>query len=488
LASAVEVAVTRAVLAVRPVGWVVAGRKSARSGGVQLMAHVTTNVREDRAVRWATFSISPPCLARHAGAKFVVTRILPGIDVPAAFCHPPPASMATNPSTPASLADLSALDGLLTEDERLVRDTVRRFVKERYLPRAASLFAEEKFPTDLIPSIGELGLLGASLTGYGCAGMSAVTYALALAELEYGDSGLRSFASVQGSLAMYPIWRYGSEEQKQRFLPKMATGEAIGCFGLTEPDSGSDPGSMVTRAKRDGDDYVLSGTKMWITNAPLCHLAVVWAKVDDGDASSIRGFVVERGMAGFSTPTIHGKMSLRASATGEIVLDGCRVPKANLLEGARGLGGPLACLNQARFGISYAVLGAARSCFETAQTYAMNRVQFGKPIASKQLIQEHFADMAQELVKAEVTTLHFARLKDQGLLTPTQVSLVKRSNVALALDVARRCRGILGGNGILLDYPVIRHALNLESVFTYEGTHEVHTLILGKALTTFDAF
>jgi glutaryl-CoA dehydrogenase len=391
-------------------------------------------------------------------------------------------------SQPLSLADLSATDGLLTEDERLVRETVRRFVKERYLPRAASFFAEEKFPTELIPEIGGLGLLGAALTGYGCAGMSAVTYALSLAELEYGDSGLRSFASVQGSLAMYPIWRFGSEEQKQRFLPPMARGEAIGCFGLTEPDSGSDPGSMITRAKKDGSDYVLTGSKMWITNAPLAHLAVVWAKVDDGDAASIRGFVVERGMKGFSTPTIHGKMSLRASVTGEIVLEGCRVPKENMLEGARGLGGPLACLNQARFGISYAVLGAARACFETAQSYVMTRVQFGKPVAAKQLVQQQLVDMAQEIVKAEITTLHFARLKDQGLLTPPQVSLVKRSNVALALDVARRCRALLGGNGILLDYPVIRHALNLESVFTYEGTHEIHTLILGKALTTFDAF
>lgn len=389
---------------------------------------------------------------------------------------------------PLSLAELSATDGLLSEDERLVRDTVRRFVKERYLPRAAGCFADETFPTDLIPALGELGLLGAALTGYGCAGMSAVTYVLALAELEYGDSGLRSFASVQGSLAMYPIWRYGSEEQKNRFLPPMAAGEAIGCFGLTEPDSGSDPSSMTTRARRDGTDYVLTGTKMWITNAPLAHLAVVWAKVDDGEADSIRGFIVERGMKGLSTPVIHGKMSLRASATGEIVLDACRVPKENVLEGGKGLGAPLSCLNQARFGISYAVLGAARSCFETAQSYALTRVQFGKPIASKQLIQQHLVDMAQEIVKAEVTTLHFARLKDQGKLTPAQVSLVKRSNVALALDVARRCRGILGGNGILLDYPVIRHALNLESVYTYEGTHEIHTLILGKALTTFDAF
>jgi glutaryl-CoA dehydrogenase len=389
---------------------------------------------------------------------------------------------------PLTLEQLSATDPLLSEEERLIRDTVRRLVRERYLPRAGQLFEDEQFPVDLIPQLADLGLLGAQLTGYGCAGMSAVSYGLALAELEYGDSALRSFVSVQGSLAMYPIWKYGSDEQKERFLPGMAQGKLIGCFGLSEPDAGSDPGAMTTRARRDGDSYVLSGTKMWITNAPLAHVAVVWAKVDDGGPESIAGFVVERGMAGFETPTVHGKMSLRASVTGEIVLDGCRVPAANRLPGARGLGGPLSCLNQARFGISCAVIGAARSCYEAAVSYARNRVAFGKPIAAKQLIQEHLVNMAQEIARADIMALHYGRLKDQGRLTPQQVSLCKRNNVEMALGVARQARAILGGNGILLDYPAIRHALNLESVYTYEGTHEVHTLILGKALTGHDAF
>ncbi|MFO0661508.1 MAG: acyl-CoA dehydrogenase family protein [Polyangiaceae bacterium] len=361
------------------------------------------------------------------------------------------------------------------------------FVKNT-LPRAASLFAKEEFPTDLIPGLAEMGLLGGSLTGYGCAGMGAVAYGLALGELEYGDSGLRSFASVQGSLAMYPIWRYGSDAQKERWLPGMARGELIGCFGLTEPDAGSDPASMKTHAKRDGDDWVLNGTKMWITNAPIANLAVVWAKVDGGGAESIRGFVVERGTKGFETPTVHNKMSLRASITGEIVLDGCRVPAANMLEGVRGLSGPLSCLNQARFGIACSVLGAARACFETAVTYTRNRVAFGKPIAAKQLVQERLVEMAQEIAKGEIMSLHFGRKKETGKLTPQQVSLCKRNNVAVALDIARQTRALLGGNGILLDYPAIRHALNLESVYTYEGTHEVHTLILGKALTGIDAF
>jgi glutaryl-CoA dehydrogenase len=387
-----------------------------------------------------------------------------------------------------TLDQLSAIDALLSEDERMIRDTVRRFVRERFLPRAGDLFEKEEFPRDLIPQIAEMGLLGASLTGYGCAGMSAVQYGLALGELEYGDSGMRSFVSVQGSLAMYPIWKFGSDAQKERLLPKMARGETIGCFGLSEPDAGSDPGAMKTRAKKDGADYVLSGTKMWITNSPFADVAVVWAKVDDGGPESIRGFLVERGMKGFETPTVHGKMSLRASTTGEIVLDGCRVPEENVLPGAHGLGGPLSCLNQARFGISMAVMGAARSCFETAQSYSQTRVAFGKPIGAKQLIQARLVDMAQEIVKGEIMSLHFARMKDKGTLTPQQVSLCKRNNVAVALHVAREARAILGGNGILLDYPVIRHALNLESVYTYEGTHEVHTLILGRALTGSDAF
>ncbi len=389
---------------------------------------------------------------------------------------------------PLSLDQLMAVDPLLSEEERMIRDSVRRFVRERYLPRAAQLFAEEKFPVELIPEIARMGLLGATLTGYGCAGMSSVAYGLALQELEYGDSGLRSFVSVQGSLAMWPIWKYGSEEQKQKFLPRMATAELIGCFGLTEPDSGSDPGSMTTRARKDGDDYVLSGTKMWITSAPIADLAVVWAKVDDGDAASIRGFIVERGMKGFETPTIHGKMSLRASPTGEIVLSDVRVPLANVLPGAVGLKGPLGCLTQARFGISWGALGAARSCYETAVSYARERVQFDKPIAAKQLVQEQLVEMAMEIAKGQIMALHYGRLKDAGGISPVQVSLCKKNNVGWALKIARTARGLLGGNGILLEYPVIRHMLNLESVYTYEGTNEVHTLILGNALTGHNAF
>jgi glutaryl-CoA dehydrogenase len=388
-----------------------------------------------------------------------------------------------------SLEKLIAFDDHLSEEERMVRDTVRRFVKERYLPRAAELFAKEEFPTDLIPEIANMGLLGAAIQGYGCAGMSNVMYGLALEELEYGDSGLRSFASVQGSLVMWPISKYASEEQKERFLPRMATGELLGCFGLTEPDSGSDPGSMQTRAKKDGKDYILNGAKMWITSSPVCHLALVWAKIEGGGPESIRGFIVERGMPGFETPTIHGKMSLRASPTGEIVLTDVRVPEANMLPGVEGLKGPLSCLTTARFGIANGALGAARSCLETAVDYACERVQFGKPIASKQLIQKQLCDMATDIALGKLTWLHFARLKDkQGHLSPVQVSLCKRNNVKISLDVARKARGILGGNGILLEYPVIRHMLNLESVYTYEGTNEVHELILGMALTGHDAF
>ena len=389
---------------------------------------------------------------------------------------------------PLSLDNLMAIDPLLSDEERMIRDTVRRFVRERYLPRAAELFEEERFPADLIPELGAMGLLGATLTGYGCAGMSAVEYGLALQELEYGDSGLRSFASVQGSLAMWPIWKYGSEEQKQRYLPKMATAELIGCFGLTEPDSGSDPGSMQTRARKDGAGWVLNGTKMWITNAPLAHLAVVWAKVDDGDVDSVRGFIVERGTKGFETPTVKGKMSLRASATGEIVLSDVRVSEDAMLPGVVGLKGPLGCLTQARFGIAWGALGAARACFDTAVSYARERVQFGKPIAAKQLVQEQLVEMAMEIAKGQIMALHYARLKDTTGITPVQVSLCKKNNVGWALEIARKSRGILGGNGILLDYPVIRHMLNLESVYTYEGTNEVHTLILGNALTGHNAF
>jgi len=387
-----------------------------------------------------------------------------------------------------SLESLSALATQLSEDERLIQQGVRRFVDERYLPRAGQLFAEETFPRDLIPELSGLGVLGASIQGYGCAGMTPVQYGLVLQELEYGDSGLRSFVSVQGSLAMYAISAFGDEAQKERFLPRMARGECIGCFGLTEPDSGSDPGSMKTHARRDGSDYVLSGTKMWITNAPFADVAVVWAKLDE-QPESISGFLVERGMKGFETPRIHGKMSLRASETGEIVLDECRVPKENLLAGKRGLGAPLRCLGEARFGIAWGALGAAKACFESALSYTGERKQFGVPLSSKQLIQAELVHMASEIVKGDLLALHFGRLKEQqGKLLPEQISLCKRNNVAVALDCARRSRALFGANGILLEYPAIRHMLNLESVYTYEGTHEIHTLVLGKALTGQNAF
>jgi glutaryl-CoA dehydrogenase len=384
---------------------------------------------------------------------------------------------------------LAATDGWLSEEDRAVRDTVRRFVRDRYLPGAADWYEHEQFPRELVPELAALGALGASLEGHGCAGMSPLQYGLLLEELEYGDSGLRSFVSVQGSLSMRAIDLFGSEQQKQRWLPDMAAGKRIGCFGLTEPDSGSDPASLRTRARLDGSDYVLSGTKMWITNAPIADLAVVWAKVDEGEAESITGFVVERGTPGFATPRIHGKMSLRASETGEIVLDDCRVPKANALLGKRGLGAPFRCLHEARFGIAFGAVGAARACFDTALEYATTRVQFGVPIADKQLTQEKLVDMASEIVKAKLLALHYARVKtERGRLLPEQVSLCKRNNVAMARTVASSARSLLGGNGILLEYPVIRHMMNLESVYTYEGTHEIHTLVLGKALTGRAAF
>lgn len=393
------------------------------------------------------------------------------------------------PGDPLSLDALSAIEDHLTDEERLIRTSVRRFVQEGYLPRAAEWFETEHFPLELVGEMARLGLLGAQLTGFECAGMSAVEYGLALQELEFGDSALRSFVSVQSSLAMYAIHAHGSEEQKQRFLPSMARGEIIGCFGLTEPDSGSDPGSMRTRARRQGTDWVLSGTKMWITNAPICQLAVVWAKVEDGGPESVRGFLVERGMKGFETPRIRGKMSLRASDTGEIVLDGCLVPDSHLLPCRPGLGPPLSCLNQARFGIAWGALGAARACFESCLDYLQQRVQFDGPLAQKQLVQERLVEMASDIVQGTVLALHYGRLKDRnGRLAPEQVSLCKRNNVRAALDVARQCRALLGANGILLDYPVIRHMLNLESVFTYEGTHEIHTLALGRALTGHGAF
>jgi glutaryl-CoA dehydrogenase len=389
-----------------------------------------------------------------------------------------------------SLAELTARDAELSAEELGIRAEVRRFVQERFLPHAGEWFLREHFPRELATELGALGLLGASLSGYGCAGLSAVSYGLVLEELEAGDSGLRSFVSVQGSLAMYAIYASGSEEQKAHFLPRLARGEAIGCFGLTEPDSGSDPASMRTRARRAGSDWLLSGTKMWITNAPIADVAVVWAKVDEGGAESIRGFLVERGMPGFETPRIEGKLSLRISETGQIVLDACRVPESHHLAGSLGLKSPLACLNQARLGIGWGAIGAAKACFESTLAYLRERQQFGVSIARKQLVQDALVEMATEIAKADLLNLHFSRLKDRqgGRIRPEQVSLCKRNNVAVALQIARRCRALLGANGILAEYPALRHALNLESVFTYEGTHEIHTLVLGKALTGESAF
>ncbi len=383
-----------------------------------------------------------------------------------------------------SATDLYNIDSLLSEEERMVRDTVRKFVRERVLPVIGDHFEAGTFPRELIPAIAELGLLGMHIDGYGCAGLSSVCYGLACQELEAGDSGLRSFVSVQGSLVMFPIYAFGSEEQKQHWLPRMARGEAIGCFGLTEPDSGSDPGSMRTTARRDGDAYILNGNKMWITNGGIADVAVVWARADDG----VRGFLVERGTPGFTTNDIHHKLSLRASITSELHFEECRVPAQNMLPNVRGLRGPLSCLNEARFGIAWGANGAARACYETALDYAKTRVQFNRPIARFQLVQEKLAIMATELVKAQLLALQLGRLKDQEMLHPVQISMAKRNNVREALKTAREARSVLGANGITLEYPISRHANNLESVYTYEGTDDIHTLIIGQAITGENAF
>lgn len=383
-----------------------------------------------------------------------------------------------------SATDLYNIDHLLSEEERMVRDTVRKFVSERVLPIIGEHFEAGTFPRDLIPEIAGLGLLGMHLEGYGCAGLSAVCYGLACQELEAGDSGLRSFVSVQGSLAMFPIYAFGSEEQKQHWLPRMASGDVIGCFGLTEPDFGSDPSGMRTTARRDGDSYVLNGTKMWITNGGIADLAVVWARAEEG----IRGFLVERGTPGYTTSDIHQKLSLRASITSELHFADCRVPAANMLPNVRGLRGPLSCLDEARYGIAWGATGAARACYEVALDYAKSRIQFNRPIASFQLVQQKLAIMATELVKAQLLALHLGRLKDEKLLHPVQVSLAKRNNVREALKTAREARSILGANGITLEYPISRHMNNLESVFTYEGTDDIHTLIIGQAITGQSAF
>jgi glutaryl-CoA dehydrogenase len=380
--------------------------------------------------------------------------------------------------------DFLDLDRLLSDEERAVRDTVHGWVADRVLPGIDGWFEAGEFPLEVAKELGAMGLLGMHLSGYECAGANAVSYGIACLELEAGDSGFRSFVSVQGSLCMFPIWRFGSEEQKQRWLPPMARGEVIGCFGLTEPDAGSDPARMRTSAKRDGDAWVLSGTKMWITNGSVADLAIVWANTDEG----IRGFLVPTDSPGFSAKDIHRKLSLRASVTSELVLDEVRLPADAVLPEVTGMKGPLSCLSEARYGIVWGAMGAARACFQSALEYATTRVQWGKPIGGFQLTQRKLADMAVELNKGTLLALHLGRMKDDGRLLPQQVSLGKLNNVREALAIARESRSVLGASGVTLEYPVIRHMNNLESVLTYEGTNEIHTLIVGEALTGLRAF
>jgi glutaryl-CoA dehydrogenase len=380
--------------------------------------------------------------------------------------------------------DFYRIDDLLTEEERLVRSTVSRFVDQRFLPIVADHYERASFPMEMIPELARLGVFGMHLQGYGAAGMSNVMYGLACQELERGDSGLRSFVSVQGSLCMFPIHRYGSEDQKQRWLPFMARGEVIGCFGLTESEFGSNPAGMATRARRDGDDWVISGTKRWITNGNVAHLAIVWARTEQG----IRGFLVETGTPGFQAREIHHKLSMRASVTSELILDDVRVPARNELPGAQGLKAPLSCLNEARYGIVWGVLGAAIACYRSALEYAKARVQFDRPIAGYQLTQEKLVNMLTEITKGQLLALQLGRLKDQGKATATQISMAKLNNVREALQVAREARTILGANGISLEYPVMRHMNNLETVLTYEGTSEIHMLAIGEEITGLSAF
>jgi len=380
--------------------------------------------------------------------------------------------------------DFLDIDHLLSGEERDIRDSVRAFVRDQVVPHVGDWFEEARLPRELAPQLGKLGVLGMHLEGYGCAGASATAYGLACMELEAGDSGVRSLVSVQGSLAMYAIWRWGSTEQKQEWLPRMAVGEAIGCFGLTEPDAGSDPGAMRTRARRDGTDWVLHGQKMWITNGSIADIAIVWAVTDDG----IRGFLVPRGTKGFTTQDIHRKLSLRASVTSELLLDEVRLPADSVLPEASSLRGPLSFLNEARYGIVWGAVGAARACFEAALDYSKERIAFGRPIAATQIQQQKLAMMALEVNRATLLALHLGRMKDDGRLRAEHVSMGKLGNVNSALEVARSARQVLGANGITLEYPVMRHMNNLETVLTYEGTADVHALVVGGALTGIQAF
>lgn len=381
--------------------------------------------------------------------------------------------------------DFLRIDSLFSEQELLVRQTARQFVDERVAPLIRDCFRQGRFPSELIPEMGRLGFLGANLEGYGCAGMSNVEYGLIMQELERGDSSLRSFASVQGALVMYPILTYGSQEQKRRWLPRLQAGEAIGCFGLTEPGFGSNPAGMLAEARRDGSGWVLNGEKTWITNGSVADVAVVWART----ASGIQGFLVERGTPGFTSSEIHGKLSMRASVTASLSFQDCRIPAEAALPGATGLRAALACLTQARYGIGWGVLGAAMECYETARAYAVERKQFeGRPIASHQLVQAKLADMITEITKAQLLALHVGRLKDRGEADPAHISMLKRNNTAIALDCARTARDLLGANGIVDEYPVMRHMCNLETVKTYEGTDHIHALVIGERITGIAAY
>jgi glutaryl-CoA dehydrogenase len=384
--------------------------------------------------------------------------------------------------------DFLKFDSLLNEDEILVRNTARSFVEDNLIPIIEDCFREGRFPRELVPKMGELGFFGANLHGYGCAGMSNVEYGLVMQEFERGDSGFRSFVSVQSALVMYPIYTFGSEEQKQKWLPELAAGRKLGCFGLTEPNFGSNPGGMTTRARKDGDEYVLTGEKMWITSGTIADIAIIWAKVTD-EEDKVRGFLVETDRQGFRADEVHGKWSLRASVTAGLSLQEVRIPASNLLPGSGGLKSPLMCLNQARYGISWGAIGAAMSCYDTALQYAKMRKQFrNEPIASHQLIQEKLVWMISEISKAQLLSLHAGRMKDAGTLPHEIISLAKRNNVWMALESARIARQILGGNGITEDYPIMRHMMNLESVVTYEGTHDIHALIIGQHITGIPAF